>query len=265
MPHLSFRAALARARKLVAILKNPVYRRALRHGSAAAVEHEAVPFRHIFRTIIDVGSSRGQFALVAAHRFPEAALICFEPLPGPRRKLESALGRHGNLTVIDRAVSSDAGTAEFVVSRADDSSSLLEMTATQTHHFPGTEAARHITVRTEPLDEMLTPGELAAPLLLKVDVQGAEIEVLRGAERVLPRVDSILVECSFLELYRGQALAGEVVAFLHEHGFRLDALCSPTVGREGRVLQADLLFERTRAGSKLDEPTPLSGDRGTQP
>lgn len=236
--------AAGRARKLVAILRVPAYRRALRHGSAAAIEHEADPFRHRFRTVVDVGAGRGQFALVAARRFPEAALVCFEPLPVPRRILQRVLAGHRDVTVVDRAVSATAGEAEFVIARADDSSSLLRMTETQVACFPGTEAVGRITVVTAPLDQLLPPQRLTRPVLLKIDVQGAELEVLRGGRDVLEHVDSVLVECSFVELYAGQALAGEVVGFLCDRGFRLDAICSPVADGEGRVLQADLLFER---------------------
>ena len=238
------RAARARARKLLAIARVPEYRRALRFGTAAAVEHDRDPYRHAFRTVLDVGAGRGQFALVAARRVPGAALICFEPLPGPRRKLERALAGHHDLTVLGNAVSDSTGEAEFVVSRADDSSSLLAMTAAQLRHFPGTEEVERVVVSTTSRDEAVPAERLVPPVLLKVDVQGSELGVLRGATRVLREVDSAIVECSFAELYRGQALAGEVIAHLDAGGFRLQAVCSPLVDEGGCLLQADLLFER---------------------
>lgn len=157
------RTAWARARKLSSILRVPAYRRALCRGSAAATEHDNDPFRRAFGTVLDVGSSRGQFALVAARRFPEAALLCFEPLPEPRRRLERVLAGHAELTVIDRALSAEAGEAEFVVSRADDSSSLLPMTDAQARHLPGTEAAGRIRVRTERLDVFARLETTGAP------------------------------------------------------------------------------------------------------
>ncbi len=243
-PRPALRRALGRARKLAAIVKVPAYRHALRHGVAAAVEHDSDPFRHDFRLVLDVGASRGQFALVAARRFPQATLVCFEPLPEPRRILKRALAWHRDLDVIGCAVSLEAGKAEFVVSRADDSSSLLEMTDTQTRYFPGTEAAGRITVQTARLDDLMPPERLVRPCLLKIDVQGSELQVLRGASTTLAVADSVLVECSFAELYRGQALAGEIIDVLHDHGFGLSAICSPVTGRSGMVLQADMLFER---------------------
>jgi hypothetical protein len=105
-------------------------------------------------------------------------------------------------------------------------------------------------VATARLDEAVPPGKVRRPVLLKIDVQGTEIEVLRGATGMLGEVDSVLVECSFVELYRGQALAGEVIAFLDERGFSLASVCSPALDR-GRVVQADLLFERPGPSAAL--------------
>ena len=228
----------------MAVLREPAYRGALRHGVAAAVEHDSVPFGREFRTVVDVGAGRGQFALVARRRFPQAGLVCVEPLASSRSRLERAVGLRGGVDVHPVAASATDGEAEFVVSAAADSSSLLPATRLQTETFPGTGEAARITVRTARLDSLLDVPQLAGPVLLKIDVQGSELDVLRGAPGLLEAVDEVLVECSFAELYRGQALAGDVEGHLHARGFSLVAVCSPVTDRGGVVLQADLLFAR---------------------
>ncbi len=235
---------LALARKLMAVLREPGYRRALRHGVAATVEHDAAPFGRDFRTVVDVGANRGQFALVARRRFPGAKLVCLEPLARPRELLERVLAGDGDLEILPVAAAAEDGEAELVVSRADDSSSLLPMTALQTSTFPGTGEASRTTVSTARLDGLLDPAHVARPTLLKIDVQGTELEVLRGASGLLSEVDEVFVECSFAELYRGQALAGEVIDFLHGSGFALAAVCSPLEDSQDCILQADFLFVR---------------------
>ena len=62
-------------------------------------------------------------------------------------------------------------------------------------------------VKVKPLDHILTPDELKKTTLLKIDVQGFEIEVLKGCNALINKISYIYVECSFLELYQGQALA----------------------------------------------------------
>jgi FkbM family methyltransferase len=235
-------------RKLLAVLRVPVYRRALRHGVAAAVEHDAAPFGRDFRTVVDVGANSGQFALVARRRFPDAKLVCLEPLARPRERLERVLDGAGEVQIMSVVAAAEDGEAEFVVSCADDSSSLLPMTALQVRTFPGTGEASRVTVRTVRLDGVIVPDRIARPALLKIDVQGSELEVLRGASGLLHAIDEVLVECSFVELYRGQALAAEIIDFLHGSGFAIEAVCSPVADSRGRVLQADFLFSRPEEG-----------------
>ena len=73
-----------------------------------------------------------------------------------------------------------------------------------------------MSVQAVRIDEVVDSVDV--PCLMKIDVQGYELEVLQGAEKLLPSVEFLLVECSFTELYLGQALAGEVVAYLHQRG-----------------------------------------------
>lgn len=233
-----------RGQKLVGVLREPGYRRALLHGVAAAVEHEAIPIRRDFRTIIDVGANRGQFALFAARRFPQAALLCFEPLDVPRAKLKVAVGRRQRLTVFDVALGARSEQAEFHVSVADDSSSLLPIGQLQRDAFPGTEERTTVGVQVRRLDEVVTSADCTAPALLKIDVQGGELAVLQGADSILGSIDAVLVEASFSELYAGQALVDEVWSFLASKGFTCRGVWSMTYGSEGACLQGDFLFAR---------------------
>lgn len=235
---------LARARKLAALAVVPAYWRPLRHGVAAAVEHHGAALDHAYRTVIDVGANRGQFLLVAARRFPDAALIAFEPLPGPRERLRRAMPRWRPVRVFEMALSDHAGTATFHVSRADDSSSLLPIGPAQVATFPGTDEVARVPVPTGRLDEVLLAVDLEPPVLLKIDTQGGELAVLQGATGILPALATILVECSFGEFYEGQPTADDVIRFLHDHDFSLSSVGSLATSADGRPVQADLVFER---------------------
>jgi FkbM family methyltransferase len=217
---------------------------ALRHGVAAAVEHESVPYAADFHTVVDVGANRGQFALVAAHRFPSAALWCFEPLPSARSKLQTILRSRSDARVFDTALAAQSGEHDMHVTRHDDSSSLHAVGPRQLEEFPGTDEVSVFPVRTARLDEVLTQAQVVSPALLKLDVQGSELEVLRGAGQLLGEFDTILVECSFVELYVGQSLATEVISFLESHGWHLDGAYNVTYGSGGICLQADLTFRQ---------------------
>ncbi|MHB8656573.1 MAG: FkbM family methyltransferase [Solirubrobacteraceae bacterium] len=240
----TFSRSVGRARKLASVLTQADYRRGLRHGVAASVEHEAIPLRRDFRTVIDAGANRGQFALVAAHRFPSATLLCFEPLSAPRARLVRVLeGRSGTRT-FDVALGAKDETADFHVAGADDSSSLLPIGSRQRHEFPETAQRTTTTVQARRLDGVLSHRDLVAPVLLKIDVQGGELGVLQGAGGLLDSVDAVLVEASFIELYDGQALVDEVWELLHGAGFASRGVWSLVYGRQGICLQGDFLFAR---------------------
>jgi FkbM family methyltransferase len=236
---------LRRARKLWHLLVRQAYRRALISWRVAAtVEHRTQPFVEFFGTVIDVGSNRGQFAVFARERWPNARLLCFEPLPGPGETLVRVAHELGNVDVHPYALGAEAGRPTMRISRSDDSSSLLRATARQLEAFPNSVEVGGIEVDVRRLDDVVSRGDLRAPVLMKIDVQGAELDVLRGASQVLPHVQQILVECSLVELYAGQALLDDVVQFAREFGFRVINVSAPTREPGGRPLQCDVLFSR---------------------
>lgn len=239
------RRQAARAGKLARLLVHAEYRRALAGGVAAAVEHERLDLPDDVATVLDVGANRGQFALVAARRWPRARTICFEPLPDARRRLDAIASRLPRASVRAVALAEAPGEVLMHLARADDSSSLLPISARQTELFPGTDEVGVLRVRAARLDAEVGPEDLVGPVLLKIDVQGGELGVLRGAVGVLGAVDVVLVECSFVELYSGQPLAHEIVAFLAEHGFVLAGAGLPSTDGRGRVVQQDLVFRRS--------------------
>jgi FkbM family methyltransferase len=241
---------LRKVGKLARLSPRPAYLRALRHGVAAAVEHERIPFDHHFATIVDVGAGRGQFALVARRRYPSASLHCFEPLAHAREKLAAVVGRDVRVHAI--ALGSTNTPAPFHVSEKDGSSSLLPITDRQVEAFPGTGEVGQIVVDRARLDETITPQALTRPSLLKIDVQGYELEVLQGTEHVIHLFDDVLVECSFAELYAGQPLADEVVCYLRPKGFELAGVFSVARDEAGHCLQADFHFRRR---GSLEAPT----------
>lgn len=239
--HSRLRLARVRAAKAVRLLMTPAHWTAVRAGVVPTVEHTAVPLGGPYATVLDVGASRGQFALHARHRFPRADVLCFEPLPASQARIRRVLGDAVQLLPV--AVGETEGTARMHVSAADDSSSLLPIGRLQQREFPGTHEHSQLDVPVITLRPLLE-SHLARPVLLKIDVQGFELGVLRGAGEALKSVDTIFVECSFVELYDGQALADEVIVYLAEMGFHLAGVFGVVTSQSGDALQADLLFRR---------------------
>lgn len=236
-------ANLRKARKAARLSLTPRWRSALRHGVAATIEHEQVAFDHDFKTVLDVGGHHGQFTLFALQRFPSAQITTFEPQTDGVEKIRAVTAGESRVSIENFALGATPGTAQLNISRRSDSSSLLPIGRGQTEAFPGTEAARTETIAVETLDNLVADG-IARPALLKIDVQGFELDVLRGALRTLSEIDSIFVECSFVELYEGQPLIGEIIDFLAEHEFELAGVFGTTYDAGGSCLQTDCLFRR---------------------
>ena len=250
-----------KAKKAVRLFAHPLWRRGLYHGVAAAVEHTTLPIARELATVIDVGAHKGQFALFIKGYRPGVELHCFEPLSGPGAALRRLFQEDRSVHVYGVALAAKEGSGDMYVSKRNDSSSLRELTAIQVSTFPGTDLSHVESVAVKCLDTTLDVASLKTPLLLKVDVQGSELDVLRGATDVLKSCRQVIVECSFVEFYSGQALFGDVYGYLTACGFKLVAASCNTCSEDGAWLQADVLFE-TKAWPR--RPGQLPPGKATQ-
>lgn len=134
---------------------------------------------------IDVGAHSGAVLREIVRVAPEGRHIAYEPLPELSAQLA---GEFPTVTVRNAALSDENGTASFVhVDSAPEFSGLRER-----DYHGQTEVRKHeIAVRTERLDDALPDG--FAPALIKIDVEGAELLVLRGAEQTLRRFRPTIV------------------------------------------------------------------------
>ena len=162
------------------------------------------------RQVVDVGASNGSWTRECLPVFPDARYLLFEPLPAHRAALEALLA-HG------------------------DQSSFL-----RSESFPDQHPQR-VEVRT--LDSFLGSPLLQAPDLIKADVQGFELEVLRGAKRCLDTAKLLLLEVSYRRIYENLTLAHEVIAHVGGAGFRIYDICTYSGRpRDGELTQSDILF-----------------------
>jgi len=233
--------------KLIAILRVPFYRQALlRQRVAAAVEHDALllTIGRDLKTVVDVGANRGQFALAARHHAQEAYIVAFEPLEEAAEVFAQVFQADPVVELHRCAIGSRQGEVEMHVSRTDDSSSLLPISNLQQQFFPGTQESGTRQVTVTPLDAALYPEQIQSPALLKIDVQGYELEALKGGLLLLGCFEFLLVECSYMEFYTGQALADEVVSYVEKAGFVLVERSNLVRDEIGRPIQADFFFKR---------------------
>jgi FkbM family methyltransferase len=235
-----------------AIASRQLLRALLRHRVLAGTEHRYVLTQGI-KTIIDVGANRGQFALAARKFSPTATIISFEPLAEPAAIYRKVFAGDEHATLHQVAIGPSVESRQMHVSARDDSSSLLRISSAQVANFPGTEEVGTIEVSVSPLEKFASAKELVRPSLLKLDVQGFEFEALLGCESLLNNFDVIYCECSFVELYSGQKLAPDIIAWLSSRAFELMGIYNPLYGNSGEALQADCMFHSSKSRLIADE------------
>jgi FkbM family methyltransferase len=232
--------------KIMRVLWIRQYRAALlRTRVVAATEHDGILAGLELDTVVDIGANRGQFALCIRRLYPDARIISFEPLHRAAATFRRTFSCDPRVTLFNKAVAAQSGSADMHVPQWDASSSLLPIAQAQRDNFPFMKERRLETVQTAPLSDCVDAASVNGRALLKLDVQGFELTALRGCEPLLDRFKFVYVEASFVELYVGQALASDVVAFLLSRGFGLMCVANLSSGRMHRPIQADFLFSRS--------------------
>jgi FkbM family methyltransferase len=223
----------------------------LRYGVAAGVEH--LPALQTLaalgvNTVVDIGANRGQFALAARASFPQAVLHSFEPLAEPAECFAKVFKNDSRTTLHTVAIGNAEEETNIHVSKSDDSSSMLPISALQSTLFKNTEEkeTRHVAVK--PLGRILSADDIGNTALLKIDVQGFEKQVIDGTGSLVQRFAAVYVECSFMELYTGQVLAGDIIALLGDQGFCLRGVYNMSYDTNGTAVQGDFLFLHSDAG-----------------
>ena len=185
-------------------------------------------------SILDVGAASGGWTELALEFWPEARCFLVEPVQEQLELLEARLRSHRNLTVLPLALGSEAGEGTIGVDPTFlDGSSIVY------------ESGRSRLVPVTTIDCLLATGRIDQPQFIKIDVQGYELEVLKGGEASLRSCPLVLVEVEFRRFAPAMPLVHEVISWLTRRGYQVyevaDVLRRPIDGAMG---QCDLLFCR---------------------
>jgi len=232
-----------RFRKLLAALTTRRGRQALAHGVAASIEHSRSFGGMQYRTIVDIGANKGQFALFAREHFPEATVISFEPLASAAA-VYAAIFHNDPLTQLNNVgIGAEESWVELLVTKENDASSILQPSKARKEIF-NTIVATSERIHLVPLTDSVSADELKRPALLKMDVQGFELSVLESCGQLLPLFDDIYLEASFIELYDKQPLASDLIGWLLQNGYSLRGVFNLQIDKTRGPVEADLLFRK---------------------
>ncbi|MCA9292238.1 MAG: FkbM family methyltransferase [Phycisphaerales bacterium] len=215
--------------------------------------------------MVDVGANEGLTAQRMLDEFPNATIHAFEPSPGPFAKLLARAEADPRIRPYRLACGSACGTTEFHVTQNDWCSSILPPSELGKRYYGDWYETREtVQVEVTTLDAWAKAHGIDTVDFLKVDAQGYDLEVLKGATELLhAALKGLNCECQFAPEYEGCATFSQVDRFLAEHGFALHQIHEVWAkGKEEQSSYADALWLRVdvlqalRARSDIPDLSP---------
>lgn len=190
------------------------------------------------RTVLDVGAAYGRWTLQCQKVFPEAEFILVEPLQEYRPFLKE-IAKQESMTYVEAAAAREDGTQSINVHRDLVGTSFYS--EAEGIHVDGVQRV----VTTKRLDSISAEAQVTPPLLLKIDVQGAEMDVLAGGPETVASTDVVILEASFFDFFRGTATFADTVRYMNERGFvPYDLFGLKYRPLDHALAQADVIFVR---------------------
>jgi len=185
-------------------------------------------------TVIDIGASNGMWSEAVLPYFPDARYLLIEAQKTHEKDLQRFTAAHPNMEYVLKAAGEKAGTIFF-----DDAEAFSGQAVTQRTR------ENLIEVPVCSIDEEVTARSLPGPYLLKFDVHGFELPILRGAKHTLDNTSLIIMECYNFEIAPESLLFHDMCRHLHELGFRVADISEPLWRPGDRMLwQMDIFFVR---------------------
>jgi FkbM family methyltransferase len=189
------------------------------------------------RTIVDVGAFEGNWSKMAKRIWPSGRLFMIEPNFEKKEWLLKIANDLDAGLFCELLGAEDGQEVQFHV--MESGSSIMA----ERSEVPRTVESRRLRT----LDSLLKDVE--PPALLKIDAQGYELQILKGASRILPDFEAVLLEVATIEINKGAPLLHEVVAYMKAHGFvAYDILEIHRRPLDKALNQVDIVFvsERSR-------------------
>ena len=187
-------------------------------------------------TVFDVGVGFGTPDLYAA--MPTAFFVLIEPLVEYEPAIRQILSEYrGSCEYC--ALGDNPGTAVIKIPRQDPMRSSIYPRVVPVH---GPVEHREVPVMT--LDQIVADRDLLPPYGIKLDTEGYELEVLRGAEKTLAQSSFVIAEVSIARRHEGSYESIELISFLHERNLHITNILHMASDRRGQVKHADFLFTR---------------------
>lgn len=174
-------------------------------------------------TYVDIGSNRGQFFCEFRRHIKRKfkGYYFFEPIIEAKVSLEKILTECGvDASVYDIALSNEEKESVFYQTKNEVSSSLKKPKKEflKSEDLDSSDIIKS-NIKSRRISGLMDPSFFDSQLFVKLDVQGAELEVLQGFGKQIKSIGLLVVECSFSDSYEERVKISEIINYLSENGF----------------------------------------------
>jgi FkbM family methyltransferase len=195
------------------------------------------------QSFLDVGAHVGSYAHAVRRQGFAGVIVSCEPSNASLPTLRARAARDERWQVVASAIGATTSSAVLKLSKNEQSSSLLPMLARHLQSAPKSFNIGSQVVSVLTVDDLVDGLSLESPIAVKIDTQGYELEVLRGAKSVLGVIAVVELELSLVPLYEGGPLYDEILEAMWDRGFRLcDVDRAHADAATGELLQFNGLF-----------------------
>jgi|GEM_PF-672811 len=205
-------------------------------------------------TLLDCGSNSGQYVEELKKAGWSGKVFSFEPLSDAYGRLRAKAQATTDWQTYHFALGDENGESTIQIAGNSYSSSLLQFSTDFKELRPDASPVGSETVTIRRLDDVVREEGLTfeGPVMLKLDVQGFELSVLRGAGETLKQVSVLQCELALIPSYEGGATFAGVREFLRERGFVLAHLIDGHANHQtGELREVDGIFLNTRLAPEV--------------
>tara|TARA_B100001250_G_scaffold5019_1_gene4235 strand:- start:474 stop:1184 length:711 start_codon:yes stop_codon:yes gene_type:complete len=182
------------------------------------------------KIIFDVGAYKGEWTKMCLKIYPQSKFFLFEPQNHLKKELNSLQNKN---IIYENILIADQDNREVNFYEFNTSSSVLKFGK----NIPS------VKKTTKSLDTYIKENKIKAIDILKIDVQGYELNVLMGAISSLKIIEVLIIEVSFLEIYEKSPLAIRIIEFLDKNNFQIfDVVDFKYRPLDNNLFQVDMFF-----------------------
>jgi FkbM family methyltransferase len=191
--------------------------------------------KHPVKSVLDVGAYRGDFARLAQKLFPGAYIKCIE---GDERQAEYLEEFDADFYLLGK----ESKQIDFYTLPENCCTTGSSIYKENTAYYQDPLVIKKWMYS---LDDLSEYSDLRGFDLIKLDVQGAELDILKGGKKYINKTKPryLLLETSIQEYNQGAPLAGKVIGYLSKRGYNLRDIIDVLYDQDGHLLQVDFLFE----------------------